>query len=190
MTAIVAIVASAGGLAAVQHVLSGLPAGLPVPVMVMLHLEAGRESKLAQILDRATDLTVTQARDTDRIEPGCVYVAPPGCHLTVVDGRVRLTDDPPEHFVRPSADRLFRSVAEAYGGQALVVVLSGSGSDGAEGVKAVHGAGGVVLVQDVDEAEHSGMPSAAISTGAVDRVLHLGEIADALIDVTGGGHSA
>lgn len=183
---IVAIAASAGGLQAVKHVLASLPASFPVPVMVLLHLEAGRESKLAEILDRATELQVGQAGDTENMEAGHVYVAPPGRHLTVADGTVRLTDDPPEHFVRPSADHLFRSIADAYDGHALVVVLSGSGSDGADGVAAVHAAGGTVFVQDADEAEHPGMPSSAISTGAVDRVLPLDEIAGALVEAATG----
>lgn len=186
MVGIVALAASAGGLAAVQRVLSGLPGSFPVPVLVMLHLEAGRESKLAEILDRATELVVTQAGDADEMEAGHVHVAPPGWHLTVADGTVRLSDDPPEHFVRPSADHLFRSVAEAYDGAALVVVLSGSGSDGAAGVEAVHAAGGLVFVQDADDAEHPGMPASAIATGAVDRVLLLDDIADALIDAVEG----
>ncbi len=186
---IVAIAASAGGLSALKHVLGSLPAAFPVPVMVLLHLEAGRESKLAQILDRATPLPVSQAGDTEAMQAGHVYVAPPGRHMTVMDGTVRLTDDPPEHFVRPSADHLFRSVAEAYDGHALVVVLSGSGSDGADGVAAVHAAGGSVFVQDADEAQHRGMPSSAISTGAVDRVLPLDEIAGALIEAASRSHT-
>lgn len=186
MVRIVALAASAGGLTALRHVLAGLPASFPVPVMVVLHLEAGRESKLADILGRSTELVVRQAVDLDGLEPGHVYVAPPGRHLTVADGTIRLTDDPPEHFVRPSADLLFRSVSEAYDGQAVVVVLSGSGRDGAAGVTAVHRAGGTVFVQDADDAEHPGMPSSAISTGAVDRVLPLDQIARALTETVGG----
>lgn len=182
VTQIVALAASAGGLAAVQRVLSDLPASFPIPIMVLVHLEASRESKLAEILDRVTELTVMQAGDTDAMLAGHVYVAPPGHHLTAVDGAVRLTDDPPEHFVRPSADHLFRSVAKAYDGRSLVVVLTGSGKDGAEGVVAVHEAGGQVFAQDADEAEHGGMPRSAIETGVVDRVLLLHEIGPALVD--------
>lgn len=189
MTQIVALAASAGGLAAMQRVLSDLPASFPVPIMVLVHLEASRESKLAEILDRATELTVMQAGDTEAMLGGHVYVAPPGRHLTAVDGTVRLTDDPPEHFVRPSADHLFRSLAEAYDGRSLVVVMTGSGKDGAEGVVAVHEAGGRVFAQDADEAEHSGMPRSAIETGVVDRVLLLHEIGPALVDAVGSAGS-
>lgn len=190
MTEIVALAGSAGGLEALRRILSALPASFPVPVLAMLHLEAERESKLAQILDRATELEVVQAQDADPVQPGYVYVAPPGRHLTMADGTIRLTDDPPDNFVRPSADQLFRSLAEVYDGQALVVVLTGGGSDGAEGATAVHRAGGLVFVQDAAEATQRSMPEAAIATGSADRVLPLDEIAGALLEaVDGGGRS-
>lgn len=182
MTGIVALAASAGGLNAVQRVLAGLPDTFPVPVLVLVHLQADRESQLAEILDRATTLPVTQAEDGDHLRPGHVYVAPPARHLSVADGSVRLSDDPPDHFVRPSADHLFTSIAEVYGDDAVVVVLTGGGSDGAEGATAVHEAGGLVFAQDADEADHSGMPAAAIATGSVDRVLPLDGLAAALIE--------
>lgn len=182
MTGIVALAASAGGLNAMQRVLAGLPETFPVPVLVLVHLQADRESQLAQILDRATSMPVAQAAEGDHLRPGHVYVAPPGRHLTVVDGSVRLTDDPPDHFVRPSADHLFTSIAEVYGDAAVVVVLTGGGVDGAEGATAVHEAGGLVFAQDADEADHSGMPEAVIATGSVDRVLPLDGLAAALTE--------
>lgn len=189
MIGIVALAASAGGLNAVQRVLAGLPDTFPAPVLVLMHLQADRESKLAEILGRATTMPVSQAAEGDRVRPGHVYVAPPGRHLSVVGGSVRLSDEPPDHFVRPSADHLFTSIADAYDGEAVVVVLTGGGSDGAEGAAAVHGVGGSVFVQDAQEAEHPGMPSATISTGAVDRVLLLDEIAPAIIDLVGSSRS-
>lgn len=182
MTGIVALAASAGGLGAIQRVLAGLPDTFPVPVLVLVHLQADRESQLAEILDRATTLPVAQAEDGDHVRPGHVYVAPPGRHLSVADGFVRLSDEPPDHFVRPSADHLFKSVAEVYRDEALVVVLTGGGSDGAEGATAVHEAGGLVFAQDADEADHSGMPAAVIATGSVDRVLPLDGLAAALLE--------
>ena len=186
MIRIVALAGSAGGLEALRRILAGLPAKFPVPILVMLHLEPDRESKLAEILGRATELDVVQAEDAHEVQAGRVYVARPGRHLTVRDGSITLNDDPPEHFVRPSADQLFRSVAEAYGRHGLVVVLTGGGSDGAEGALAVHEAGGVVFVQDADEATQPSMPTAAIGTGAAGRILRLDEIPPALLDATAG----
>jgi two-component system, chemotaxis family, protein-glutamate methylesterase/glutaminase len=179
---IVALGASAGGLSAAARVLGELPADFPAAVVVVLHLMAQHPSFLAEILDRRTSLPVTQAVDGDRLEAGRVYVAPPDAHLLVdADGRLVLDGGPPVHYVRPSIDRLLASLAESYEGRAVAVVLSGTGKDGAEGVRLVKAGGGTVLAQNSETSEHSGMPEAAVATGAVDRVLPLGEIAAALV---------
>jgi two-component system, chemotaxis family, protein-glutamate methylesterase/glutaminase len=126
---------------------------------------------------------VTQAADGDRLEAGRVYVAPPDAHLLVgADGRLVLDGGPPVHFVRPSIDRLLASLAESYEGRAVAVVLSGTGKDGAEGVRLVKAGGGTVLAQSSETSEHSGMPEAAVATGAVDQVLPLDEIAGAIVE--------
>ena len=111
------------------------------------------------------------------VEPGFAYVAPPNHHLLVdAGGILALSSTELVHFVRPSADLLFESVAGAYGPRAIACVLTGSGSDGAMGVSAVKSRGGTVIVQDPESAEFKGMPEAAVATGAVDFVLPLDEI--------------
>jgi two-component system chemotaxis response regulator CheB len=180
---VVALGASAGGLTAAAHVLGNLPDDVPAAFVVVLHLMAEHPSFLAEILARRTRLPVTQAAEGDRLEPGKVYVAPPDAHLLVTsDGRVALGTEPPVGHLRPSIDRLLASLADSYDGRAVAVVLSGTGRDGAEGVRLVKAAGGTVLAQSPETSEHSGMPEAAAATGAVDRILPLDEIAAAIVE--------
>jgi two-component system chemotaxis response regulator CheB len=186
-TGVVALVGSAGGLTAIEAVLSGLPPDLSVPILVLLHLMHDRPSHAAAILARHTRLAVKEAAQGDRLEAGHVYVAPPDAHLRVLpDGTLEVDrEGAAVNFQRPSANVLLRSVVEAYDGRAIVVVLSGMGSDGASGAEEVHAAGGTVFAQDEASAGHFAMPAAAIAKGAVDRVLSPTEIADAIVQVVG-----
>jgi two-component system, chemotaxis family, protein-glutamate methylesterase/glutaminase len=178
---IVALAASAGGLKALTEVLAALPAGFPAALVVVQHLDPRHRSLMAEILTRRTSLTVSQASDEDRIRPATVLIAPPDRHLLVnSDGSVSLTRTELVHFSRPSADLLLESVAASYRERAIGVVLSGSGSDGAMGAKAIKKMGGTLIVQDPATAEFAGMPSAARDTGLADFVLPLEEIAPAL----------
>jgi two-component system chemotaxis response regulator CheB len=180
--AIVAIASSAGGLAALSTVLSGLPGGFPVPVAIVQHLDARHRSMMAEILTRRTPLLVKQAEEGDKLLPGHVYIAPPDYHLLVnSNGTLSLSHSVLVRFVRPSADRLFESVAASYGERSIAVVLTGSGSDGETGVKAVKDRNGMVIAQDEKTSEYFGMPGAAIATNSVDLVLALEEIAPALV---------
>lgn len=185
---VVAIAASAGGLAALTHVLSALPADFAAPIVVLQHMRAGQKSFMAEILDRRVPFAVEPARHGERIAVGKVYVAPPGRHLLVgADGVLALSDTERVQFVRPAADVLFSSLAESLGPRAVAVVLTGTGRDGADGVREIHRHGGTVIVQDEASSEFFGMPDASIRTGMVDRVLPLDEIAPALLDLTRGG---
>jgi len=178
---IVALAASAGGLAALGAVLSGLPDDFPAALVIVQHLDPRHRSLMADILSRRTKLKVKQAAEGDRLSPGIAYIAPPDRHLLVnPDGSLSLSQSELVHFVRPSADLLFESVAASYKGRAIAVVLTGNGSDGAMGVQAIKKMGGTVIVQDEKSSEFSGMPSAAIRTGQSDFILPLGEIAAAL----------
>ena len=137
---------------------------------------------MADILSRRTHLEVKQAEDGDRLAGGRVYIAPPNRHLLLNgDASLSLTQTELVHFVRPSADLLFESVAAGYKDRAIAVVLSGSGGDGSMGVKAIKKMGGTVLAQDQKTSEFFGMPGAAIHSGNVDFVLPLEEIAPALV---------
>jgi two-component system chemotaxis response regulator CheB len=188
---VVAIATSAGGLRALKVVLAGLPADFPAAVLVVQHLDREHHSYLADILGRHARLRVKQAEAGDPLGPGTVFIAPPDYHLLVnADGTLGLSHSELVRFVRPSADRLFESLADHCQGRAIAVVLTGMGSDGAAGVRAVKRAGGRVLVQDQATAEFGGMPAAAIQTGQADAVLPLDRIAEALISLTGGGGTA
>jgi two-component system chemotaxis response regulator CheB len=179
---VVALAASAGGLTALSQVLSGLPGDFPAAIVVVQHLDRHHRSLMADILSRRTVLHVQQAAEGDRLTPSTVYVAPPDRHLLVnPDGSLSLSQTELVHFVRPSADLLFESVAASYKDRAIAVVLSGTGSDGAMGVQAIKKMEGKVIVQDEKTAEFFGMPGAAIHTGQVDFILPLHEISATLV---------
>lgn len=174
---IVAVASSAGGITALSRVLGALPAGLRVPLLIVQHLDPRHETVIADVLSRRSNMPVKLARADMVAQPGFAYVAPPNHHLLVAaGGMLALSSSELVHFVRPSADLLFESVAGAYGSRTIACVLTGSGSDGAMGVSAVKSRGGTVIVQDPESAEFKGMPEAAVATGAVDFVLPLDEI--------------
>ena len=174
---VVALASSAGGIAALTRVLGVLPQEFPVPVLVVQHLDPRHETVLAEVLGRRTPLAVKLAEAGEPACPGVVYVAPPDFHLLVDDrGILSLTSSELVHFVRPSADLLFESVAGSYGHRSVACVLSGTGSDGSMGVTAVHARGGTVIVEDPQTAEFAGMPQAAVATGVADFVLPIDEI--------------
>jgi two-component system, chemotaxis family, protein-glutamate methylesterase/glutaminase len=178
---IIALAASAGGLRALTDVLSVLPRDFPVALVVVQHLDPRHRSLMAEILGKRTSLQVKEAREGDALEPGRALIAPPNRHLLVnPDRTVSLSQSELVHFVRPSADLLFESTATAYKERAIAVVLSGSGRDGAMGVKAIKKMGGTVIVQDEQTSQFTGMPDAARQTGMADFILPLPEIAPAL----------
>src|SRR5512136_3128961 len=159
---VVAIAASAGGLNAINAVLANLPAMFPATIVVVQHLDPRHRSLMAEILSRNTSLQVKQAEEGDQLIPATVYIAPPNQHLLVnSDGTVTLSQSELVHFVRPSADLLFESVAASHKERAIAVVLTGTGSDGSMGVQAIHKMGGTVICQEAGTAEFSGMPGAA-----------------------------
>jgi two-component system chemotaxis response regulator CheB len=183
---LVALAASAGGVHALSVVLGDLPPDLAAPVVVVQHLAPRHPSHMAEILARQTDLHVKQARDGEALRRGVAYIAPPDRHLLVNrDATLTLAETELVHFVRPSADLLFESAAAAFGPGLLAVVLSGTGEDGAMGVRAVKKRGGTVVVQELSSAEFAGMPESAMRTGVVDRSLPLGEIGRAVTAFVG-----
>jgi two-component system chemotaxis response regulator CheB len=184
---VVGIAASAGGLAAISAVLTALGEDFPASILVVQHLDPRHRSLMADILSRRSALTIKEAEEGDEVKEGCVFIAPPNHHLLVnPDGRLVLTETELVHFVRPSADLLFESMAASFRDRAIAVILSGTGSDGAMGARAVKQMGGTVIAQDA-AAEFVGMPGAAVEAGAVDFVLALDEIADALRTLVLGG---
>jgi two-component system chemotaxis response regulator CheB len=155
------------------------------------HLGPRHRSLMADILSRRTPLRVKQAEEGDCLHPGTVYIAPPNHHLLVnPNGCISLSQSELVHFVRPSADLLFESVAASYRHRAIAVVLTGTGSDGAMGVNAIKKMHGTVIAQDEPTSEFFGMPRAAIQGGSVDFILGLVDIPAALMMlVMQGGHA-
>jgi len=176
----VAVGASAGGVTALQVVIGALPEDLPAAVLVVQHLDPRHKSLLAALLARRARLQVKEAHPHEIIRPGTAYIAPPDTHLLVADGRISLTTSELVHFTRPSVDLLFESVAAAYKGRAIGVVLTGSGLDGATGIRAIKEQGGTTIVQDPASADHSSMPAHASATGCVDFILPLEDIGPAI----------
>lgn len=175
---VVAIGTSAGGVEALQVLTAALPKGLPAAVVVVQHLDPRHDSALAHLLARRSPIPVHQATSGEPVRAGTIAVAPPAHHLIVRDGRLILTETPRVHFSRPAIDVLFQSVAEAYGERALGVILSGTGLDGADGVRAIKARGGTTLAQA--EALHDGMPQAARATGCIDASFPLNELGPAI----------
>jgi two-component system chemotaxis response regulator CheB len=177
---VVAIGASAGGIGALPIVLAALPYTFAAAIVVVQHLDPRSRSFLASVLARETRMAVREAVSGEVIKPGVVYVAPPGTHLIVRGGELVLTHEAPVHFVRPSVDVLFASVAAACGPRAIGVILTGTGVDGAAGVRAVKRCGGRTVIQDPRAAEYPGLPGAATATGCADFTVPLTEIGPTL----------
>jgi two-component system, chemotaxis family, protein-glutamate methylesterase/glutaminase len=179
---VVAIGASTGGPRAIIDVLRGLHPKFPLPILLVLHINAMFASAFAEWLDGQSNRRAAYAREGDLVEAhaGRVVIAPPDRHLIVRNGRLRLTDDPERHSCRPSVDVLFESVAHEYGPTAAAVLLTGMGRDGATGLLHIRRAGGFTIAQDEATSVVYGMPREAALIGAAQQILPVGEIADAL----------
>lgn len=182
---IIGIGGSAGGGAALKAILQRVPADLPATVFVTLHIPSRGGPYLAQALAQVSALAVETPEDGTEIQPGRVYVAPPDRHLLAHEGRVALGSGPRENMTRPSVDPMLRSLALAYGGRAIGVILSGSLNDGASGLYAVKQCGGLALVQDPDDAQVADMPRAALETVEPDRVATAEALASVLATLAG-----
>ncbi|MBD1925865.1 chemotaxis protein CheB [Trichocoleus sp. FACHB-90] len=181
---IVAIASSAGGMKALTTLLSALPENFPAAIVIVQHLEPHRASLLSEILDKRTTLAVKQSQEGDQLRPGEVYIAPPNHHLLVnTDATISLSKTELVNFARPSADLLFESVAASFKEQAIAVILTGKGFDGASGIKAIKKMGGKTIAQDQTSSDSFGMPENAIDTGCIDWILPLDKIATTLLNL-------
>ena len=180
---LVVIASSLGGIQALRHILSHLPADLPASVVVVQHLEPGRRSRLAEVLGMVSALPVCEAQGGEALNDGRVFVAPPDRHL-VVDGggRLQLSDAPPVRFSRPAADPLFASAADRFGAGVVAVVLTGCDSDGSLGVRAIKECGGIVLVQDPATATVESMPRNAVPPATADHLLLVEQSAGGIVE--------
>ena len=180
---VVGIGASAGGIKALQEFFGGMKADSGVAFVVILHLSPEHDSHLAQILGRSTAMPVSQVTQTTTIEANHVYVIPPSHHLAMSDGHLELCE--PEHIVgkRVSIDLFFRTLAQSRGPQSIAIVLSGTDSDGVIGMGRIKEAGGLTIAQEPGEAQHEGIPRAAIESGMVDWILPVALMPEKLLEL-------
>jgi len=169
---VVAIGASTGGPPVIQQILSGLPKEFPAPVLIVQHMAAGFFQGFAEWLSQTSSLPVHLAIDGSRILSGNVYIAPENVQMKVgINGRLSCVDDIPENGLRPSVSCLFRSVADVFGKNAMGILLTGMGKDGAEQLKLMRGKGAVTIAQDEESSVIFGMPGEAVKLDAAKYVL-------------------
>src|SRR3984885_14875911 len=180
---IVAIGASAGGLEACKKLLDALPADNGMAFLIVQHLDPSHDSLLVDLLSAHTSMQVVQSTDGMAIERERVHIIPPGVYLSA-DGKgtLRLSRPLERHGARLPFDFLLNSLAGVFGARVVCVVLSGTGADGSEGLKAVKAKRGLVIAQEIGEADYDGMPRSAIATGAVDHILTATKIGVALVE--------
>ncbi len=180
---VVGIGASAGGLAAFEAFFSGMPldADPGMAFVLVQHLAPDHKSILTGLISRYTRMNVFEVEDGMKVQPNCAYIIPPNCDMAFIDGALQLMEPSAPRGQRMPIDFFFRSLAMDRRERAICVVLSGTGSDGTLGVRAVKGEGGMVMAQNPESTEFDGMPHSAIATGLVDYVLLPAEMPDQII---------
>src|SRR5438128_12600914 len=173
---IVVVGASAGGMAALEQLVAGLPRGLPASLFVVWHLAPGVKSVLPTLLARAGPLPACNPKDGDPIEPGRIYVGPNDHHMLLENGYIRVARGPKENRFRPAIDPLLRSAAYVYGPRAIGLVLSRALDDGTAGLWTIKLRGGVAVAQDPSDALFRSMPLSALDNGKVDHRLRAPDI--------------
>jgi len=188
---VVAIGVSTGGPNALQEIIPKLIADFPVPILAVQHMPPMFTASLATRLNSLSAIKVVEAEEGRTVEKGVMYIAPGGRHLTVKKDRlntkvIALSDSPPVNSCRPSVDVLFQSVAEAYGGNSLAVILTGMGNDGVAGVSAMRRGGAYSIVQDEKSSVIWGMPGAVVEAGYANEIVPLDRMALRIMGIVGG----
>ena len=168
---VVGIGASAGGLEALRLILPNLPVNGRFSYVIVQHLDPKHPSMLASLLARYTSMEVEELREKQKPLPDMIYITPPDKEATIQNGIIRISKTISDIGPKPSIDHFFVSLADGQGDKAIGIILSGTGSDGAHGMRAIKAAGGFTIAQDQSTAKYNGMPNAAIDTGQVDIVL-------------------
>ncbi|MCL2763671.1 MAG: response regulator [Treponema sp.] len=182
----IVIASSTGGPMALCNLCSGLPADFPVPILLVQHNTSGFDRGFVQWLDGYSQLKVQLIEEGIYPSKGSIYVAPTDKHVIIGLNGLAYDDSEPVNNQKPAADILFKSAAKHFGSCLVSVVLTGMGSDGAEGTRHVKNSGGITIAQDEASSMIYGMPLAAFETGCVDMVLPLNDIAHRLVSLTGG----
>ncbi len=181
---VVGIGASAGGLDAFLRFFKELPVATGMAYVVIQHMDPLKESFLADILSRSVRIPIVEAKDRMRVMPDRIHVIPPNTNMGIAHGRLSLVSRPERRGLHLPVDFFFRSLAQDRREKAIGVVLSGNGSDGSQGVRAIKAEGGITFAEDEKSAKYSGMPSSAVATGCIDFVLPPGEIAAELARIS------
>ena len=179
---IIAIGASAGGLEALKEFFNNVPADCLHSFVIIQHLSPDYKSLMAELLAKNTTLPIYEIKNNMRVQPGCIYLIPPRKNMTILDGRLMLTNKPKGNDLNLPIDIFFRSLAQECKEKSICVVLSGTGSDGTSGARAVKEVGGMVMVQDPSQAKFDGMPQSALNTGLVDYTLPVEQLPAELIN--------
>lgn len=179
---VVGIGASAGGLEALQNFFKAMNSNIGAAFVVVQHLSPDHKSLMDELLSRCTSMKVKAAQDGQEVMPNHVYLIPPGKDLSIYQGKLYLQGQNSKNHINLAIDSFFRSLAADKGKYAIAVVLSGAGSDGTLGIRAVKEAGGMVMVQDIQTAKFDSMPQSSIATGLVDFVLAPERMAEALAE--------
>jgi two-component system chemotaxis response regulator CheB len=178
MISIVIIGASTGGPSALSTILSSFPADFPVSIVVVQHIMENFSGPLAERLEKKCTLSVKEGENGDKLEYGNVFIAPSKKHLVFKNRLIKLDDGPSRNHFKPSIDVTMESAASSFGKNVLGVVLTGAGSDGVKGLKAIKDAKGMTIAQDEQSSVLYQMPKNAFESGNVDYVLPLDDIAD------------
>ncbi len=180
---LVVIGSSTGGPRALTTLLSQIPQGMPAKMLIIQHMPEGFTRSLAERLNRLSPFNIYEAQGGENLQVGTAYLAPGGYHLKLQrGGTLQLTQDPPVHGVRPAVDITLFSVAQNYEGPVVVAILTGMGSDGTAGVRALHAKGARILAEDESSCVVFGMPRSAIATGCVHRVVPIEGMAQAIYE--------
>lgn len=179
---VVGIGASAGGLEAIEKLFSNMPSDSGMAFVIIMHFDPTSKSVMVEILKRYTKMEVYQAEDGMKINPNSVYIIPPNKDMAILHGTLQLLEPTVSRGIRHPIDFFFRSLSEDCKEKAICIILSGTGTEGTLGLKAIKGEGGMVMVQDVTSAAYDGMPASAIATGFADYVLYPEKMPEQLLN--------
>ncbi len=183
---VVGIGASAGGLGALRSFFKAVPEKSGIAFVVIVHLDPKHKSLMAELIQTHTSIRVTQVAGATKIEPDQVYVIPPDKDLTVTDGHFRLSERKMPNRSRAPIDGFFRTLAETHSTNAAGIILSGTGSDGTQGIKWIKESGGITMAQSPEESEYRGMPESAIATGHIDVIRPVGQLGPEIVRLFSG----
>jgi len=187
---IVGLGASAGGLEALEKFISNIPAESGMAFVAVTHQHPGHVSLLPELLQKHTDMSVRAATNGCTIEPNCIYLSTADGYLSLLNGRLQMEKPKSPASLHLPIDHFFRSLADAWGRKAIGVVLSGTGSDGTLGLKAIKDAGGTTIAQEPESAKFAGMPSSAVESGIVDQILSAEQMPQQLLRAARGHFSS